>query len=63
VAALLVCLTFVLVDRMYGAEIRLRLRAAAAAPAGPGINLEQLMKLGGRPPDGGEGRPTSGPAK
>jgi hypothetical protein len=53
VAALLVCLTFVLVDRLYGPEIRAQLRAAAAAPATPPINLEQLMKVGGAPAAGG----------
>jgi hypothetical protein len=63
VAALVVCLSFVLVDRMYGAEIRAQLRANAA-PAGAtpaGINLEQLMKMANRPAGGGGAGPASRP--
>ena len=42
VAALLICLLFVLVDRSYGPDIRAQLRPPTAAA--PNLKLEQLLK-------------------
>ena len=46
VAALLLCLSFVVVDRMYGAEIRAQTKVASPAPP-PAFNFEQLLKMQG----------------
>jgi hypothetical protein len=48
VAALLLCLSFVIVDRLYGAEIRSQNRIVAPSLP-PGLNLDQLMKLRSAP--------------
>lgn len=48
VVALLLCLTFVVVDRSYGPQIRAQVRpppGSAAGAAGP-IDLERLLKSG-----------------
>jgi hypothetical protein len=50
VAALLTCLSFTLVERMYGPEIRAQIRSESAAP--PSLKAEQLMKLMGNLPAG-----------
>ena len=48
VAALLVCLSFVAVDRMYGPGIRQQLAPSPAAQ--PGLRMEDILKLTGPPP-------------
>jgi hypothetical protein len=45
VAALVMCLTFVVVDRSYGPRIRGQLRGDGASPASQ-VDIEQLLKLG-----------------
>jgi hypothetical protein len=45
VTALVICLTFVVVDRSYGPQIRGQLRGGAS-PASSRIDIEQLLKLG-----------------
>src|SRR5438552_2637968 len=45
VAALVLCLTFVVVDRSYGPEIRAQLRAPASDGARVPIDIERLLRL------------------
>jgi len=47
VVALLICLSFILIDRAYGPEIRAQLKAAPPNPAVQ--NLDQLLKMKGNP--------------
>jgi hypothetical protein len=49
VAALVLCLTFVIVDRWYGPDVRAQVRAPSV-PAGPPIDLQKLLKLSEPPP-------------
>ena len=48
VAAMLTCLSFTLVERKYGPEIRAQIRVESSAPAS--LKAEQLMKLMGNLP-------------
>jgi hypothetical protein len=48
VAALVLCVSFVLIDRSYGADIRAQLRPASA-PSPSIMKLDQLMKMTGLP--------------
>ena len=56
VAALLMCLSFTLVERMYGSEIRAQVRSESPPPAS--LKAEQLMKLMGNLPTGQKESPS-----
>ncbi len=47
VAALLICLSFILIDRAYGPEMRAQSKAASPNPAAQ--KLDQLLKMTGNP--------------
>jgi hypothetical protein len=59
VGALVVCLSFVLVDRIYGPSIREQIKNASA-PTPAALKLDQLLKLTGNVP-GGQQRPATQP--
>lgn len=59
VGALLVCLSFVLVDRMYGSTIREQIKNASGPPPAA-LKLDQLLKLTANPP-GGQVKPATQP--